>query len=117
MTPSVSVAGSVVRKPRGRECASVASSIALMPSGFSTVVTFQVSATRSRQKLVSRNSSETAAVSPFSSAPLNAANHLSAVSAAVVAGRSSICVMRVSPSVGPVLMMPDRGGEATRNSD
>src|SRR5215212_2813608 len=113
MTPSVSVAGSVVRKPCGRECASVASSIALMPSGFSTVVRFQVSATRSRQKLVSRNMSEAAAVSPFSSALLNVANHVSAVSAAVVAGRSSICVMAISPLVDPIVMMPDRGGKAT----
>jgi hypothetical protein len=76
-TPSSSVGGSVVRKPEGRVESRVWRSRSATPSGFSTVVMFQVKETRSRQNEVGANISLARSTSPAVRASSKAANQAS----------------------------------------
>ena len=93
--PSASEGGSVVRQPLGRTCGSWDSSIARISAGPSSVLMFQVKATRSRQKPSSPNSSDAATASPSASACSKRPSQ-SAISAA--AGSTAVSVMRSPPS-------------------
>ncbi len=76
-TPPSSVGSSVVRKPLGSAVSSVAVSIVATPSGFSTVLRFQVNATRSRQKDVAANMPLARSTSRLVSALSNECSHAS----------------------------------------
>ena len=94
--PPSSVAGSRVRNPVGSVGASRSVSMSAMPSRPSTVLMFQVKATRSRQKESTANLPTTRSMSRLAIASSKSASHASMRSwgdVAAVVPASMVCVM------------------------